>query len=171
MHFQEFINEFLSLSEKYSVLQKKILKEGINPTLKMELRAFEVKTSITIRDFIRKFGFPKEASYGPSFFILFFDVVMMCNNDLVLLKEFHKFLFNSRTVSSPILLAKLEDRILIKSGKNQLFGTQFFVNPDGEVEIFPYDSEMEVDKRRKDIGLSSLAENLQRMKEKYPSGK
>lgn len=54
-------------------------------------------------------------------------------------------------------LAYLTDRVLIRQGKKQIYGTQF--RGDGrESKPFPIEDEANVDKRRAEIGLQPLAE-------------
>ncbi len=50
-------------------------------------------------------------------------------------------------------LAYLEDRILVKEGKPQRFGTQFFEDIDGHVKVRPIEDPEHVDERREAMGL------------------
>lgn len=59
-------------------------------------------------------------------------------------------------------LALMEDKVLISQGKKQLYGTQVKRNPQTkQYEVFPIEDEKNIDKRRKKMGLESLAEYLQ----------
>ena len=54
-------------------------------------------------------------------------------------------------------LAMLEDRILWKQGKPQIYGTQLFTDSQtGKMKFFPIEDESNVDKRRASVGLMSL---------------
>ena len=55
-------------------------------------------------------------------------------------------------------LALLEDRVRIKEGKPQLYGTQFSVSEDGKFEPEPIEDENNLDKRRKEMGLEPFLE-------------
>jgi len=58
-------------------------------------------------------------------------------------------------------LALLEDRFLIKHGKNQIYGSQVNCDSTGKnCWVFPIDDEVNVDKRRIEVGLQPLAEYL-----------
>ncbi|MCU0390905.1 MAG: hypothetical protein MUE81_07290 [Thermoflexibacter sp.] len=58
-------------------------------------------------------------------------------------------------------LVLMEDRILVSQGKKQLYGSQVRRNPQTNLyEVLPIEDEKNVDKRRKKIGLESLAEYL-----------
>jgi len=58
--------------------------------------------------------------------------------------------------------AMLEDRILLREGRNQLYGTQVRSGPDtaGKLVLHPIDDERNVDARRASVGLPPLAQYL-----------
>ena len=55
-------------------------------------------------------------------------------------------------------LALLEDRIALRQGKRQIYGSQISRHPDGEYFISPLQDPLNVDKRRAEVGLGSLQE-------------
>src|SRR5215469_11112761 len=63
-------------------------------------------------------------------------------------------------------LAYLTDRVRVGSGEKQVYGTQFHT-VDGKLQPQPIEDEANVDKRRKEIGLSSLAEYRKQMEKVY----
>ncbi|HEV3445686.1 MAG TPA: DUF6624 domain-containing protein [Gemmataceae bacterium] len=67
-------------------------------------------------------------------------------------------------------VAYLTDRVLVADKRNQLYGTQFQVK-DGEMVPFPIEDEANVDKRRKEIGLSALAEYKKVLEKTYKVNK
>jgi len=60
-------------------------------------------------------------------------------------------------------LALLTDRVRLAEGKKQLYGTNL-IKKGGELVPSPIEDEANVDKRRKDIGLPSVAESIERLK-------
>lgn len=64
-------------------------------------------------------------------------------------------------------LALLEDRILMRQGKKQSYGSQLTTNSDGNSELWPIEDEVNVDKRRAEMGLGTLAEYLSRFGLEY----
>jgi hypothetical protein len=58
--------------------------------------------------------------------------------------------------------AMLEDRILLREGKNQVYGTQVRSDPDtgGKLVLHPIEDERNVNVRRAAVGLQPLAEYL-----------
>jgi hypothetical protein len=56
-------------------------------------------------------------------------------------------------------LALLQDRILMRQGKKQLFGSQVVFNKDtGAPEFYPIEDEKNVNARRTKIGMEPLEE-------------
>lgn len=58
--------------------------------------------------------------------------------------------------------AMLEDRVLMRQGKKQIYGTQLQSNAEskGKLFVFPIDDELHVDERRSGVGLPPLKEYL-----------
>lgn len=67
-------------------------------------------------------------------------------------------------------LAYLTDRVLLAEGKKQIYGTQFDWI-DGKLQPQPLEDEVNVDKRRAEVGMSPLAEYAKEMEELYVTGK
>jgi hypothetical protein len=55
-------------------------------------------------------------------------------------------------------LALLEDRVLVREGKKQLYGSQLHPNAQGVLEFCPIEDEANVDKRRQAVGLGPLSD-------------
>jgi hypothetical protein len=64
--------------------------------------------------------------------------------------------------ASPVLAAMLEDRIRSAEGKGQWYGTQYDWDEQGLMSPLPVDDEPNVDKRRSELGLASLAADTER---------
>ncbi|MBC7369758.1 MAG: hypothetical protein H7343_23565 [Undibacterium sp.] len=58
-------------------------------------------------------------------------------------------------------LALLEDRILVRENKNQIYGSQVHRNEAGDFEAHPIEDAAHVDQRRAALGMSPLAQYLQ----------
>lgn len=67
-------------------------------------------------------------------------------------------------------IAYLEDRVCIGEHRLQLYGTQFFHNPQGDLEPLPMLDPDQVDERRAAVGLAPLAEYATRMQAHRKSG-
>jgi hypothetical protein len=62
-------------------------------------------------------------------------------------------------------VAMLEDRIRSNEGKGQRYGTQFDWDENGLISPVPIEDEQNVDKRRAEIGLAPLAEDVRRKRQ------
>lgn len=63
--------------------------------------------------------------------------------------------------------AMLEDRIRVMEGKKQIYGTQYDWDENGEMNPNPIEDPDTVDARRAAVGLDTLAENTERIREHY----
>jgi hypothetical protein len=66
-------------------------------------------------------------------------------------------------------LAYLTDRVLLAEGKKQIYGTQFTFS-DGKWQPRPLDEPDNVDKRRAEVGLKSLADYVKDLQSVYGGG-
>ena len=71
-----------------------------------------------------------------------------------------------KTEVSPANVAYLTDRVLLAEGKKQLYGTQF-TTINGKSQPRPLEDEKNVDKRRAEMGLSTLAEYAKQIEQMY----
>jgi hypothetical protein len=62
----------------------------------------------------------------------------------------------------PQQLALLEDRIAVRNGKKQIYGSQLSGDGSGTYQIDPLEDPRNVDKRRAAVGLGPLADYLKR---------
>ena len=66
----------------------------------------------------------------------------------------------ARRELAPSLLATLEDRVRMRRGEKQIYGTQLKGSADGRLELWPIEDEARVDARRAAVGLPPLADYL-----------
>lgn len=65
-------------------------------------------------------------------------------------------------------VAMLEDRILMREGKKQIYGSQLRTNDaTGKLELYPIEDEANVDKRRASVGLMPMKEYLKHFNLEY----
>ncbi len=75
----------------------------------------------------------------------------------------------NNNMANPINLAYLADRIAVFEGKAQRYGTQFDWDKDGELSPNLYDDLNKVNQRRKSVGLNTLEEQIQLIREQAKS--
>jgi len=69
-------------------------------------------------------------------------------------------------------LAYLKDRVLMREGKNQIYGSQVVPAKNGLQEFWPIEDEVNVNKRRAEVGLEPIEEYAKYFGIEYkPAGK
>jgi hypothetical protein len=63
--------------------------------------------------------------------------------------------------------AYLMDRVRLQEGKKQIYGTQFLIGADGEMQVQPIEDAAKVDRLRKQVGLPPLAEYERQLRKVY----
>jgi hypothetical protein len=114
-------------------------------------------------EIVKQFGWPKRSVFGEEASGVAFSVVQHAGLDyqkkyLPLIKE-----AVSQNEARQSDLAILEDRILTREGKKQIYGTQARLNPKTELmELYPIEDEENVDARRSRVGLEPLAQYVKK---------
>jgi len=69
--------------------------------------------------------------------------------------------------ADPVHLAYLLDRVRMNDGRDQLYGSQFVLGADGDLEPWPVDDPAAVDARRAQLGLTSFADHAETMRTQW----
>jgi hypothetical protein len=122
-----------------------------------------------LEEIIKQKGWPVKSLVGEdaskaAFLILQHSDLRHQEKYLPLLKEAAK-----KGEARPADVAMLEDRILIRKGKKQLYGTQIHSGADtgGKLVLDPIEDEEHVDERRASVGLMPLKEYLKHFGMEY----
>jgi len=114
-------------------------------------------------EIVKQHGWPKKSVFGEEASGVAFLIVQHAELDyqkkyLPLIKE-----AVTQKEARRSDLAMLEDRILTREGKKQVYGTQLRLNQTTQrMELYPIEDEQDVDSRRAAVGLEPLAEYLKR---------
>jgi uncharacterized protein DUF6624 len=114
-------------------------------------------------EIVQQYGWPKRSVFGEEASGVAFSVVQHAELDyqkkyLPLIKE-----AVAQKEARESDLAMLEDRILTREGKSQIYGTQVRLNQKTELmELYPIENEESVDARRAAVGLEPLAQYLKK---------
>jgi hypothetical protein len=115
-----------------------------------------------LEEMIKQYGWPGKSLVGEeasvaAFLILQHSDLQHQEKYLPLLKEAAK-----KGEARPADTAMLEDRVLVREGKKQIYGTQVHSGPEtgGKLVLDPIDDEAHVDERRASVGMMPLAEYL-----------
>lgn len=124
-------------------------------------RIIDQANSRRLAEIVHNSGWPKKSVMGEKATLAAFLVLQ--HSDLPLQKELFPIIREAAMSGEADLssIALLEDRILMREGKKQLFGTQISPNQKtGKPELYPVEDESHVDERRMKMGLQPLSEYL-----------
>ena len=118
-----------------------------------------------LKSIINKYGWPTYDSVGPTTAKWAWLLVQHADFDvkfqikcLTLMKNAVK-----RNQARKEDLAYLTDRVLINTGKKQLYGTQFYIDEKGKFGPRPINNQKNLDARRKKMGLPPFNQYKQHM--------
>lgn len=113
---------------------------------------------VQIRAIVDKYGWLGTSCVGNTYNQALFLVIQHAN--LAAQEEYFPLIQQSveEGESNAAELAMLQDRILMRQGKKQLFGSQIILNNKGGQELYPIEDEKRVNIRRQKVGLQPLEE-------------
>ena len=121
-----------------------------------------------LAEIIEKYGWPVRSLVGKEGSLAAFLVVQ--HGDVEYQKKYFPMLKGAvrKGEADPDDAAMLEDRILMREGKKQIYGTQLSFNQvTKKLELWPIEDEEGVDVRRASVGLGPLAEYVKRFGLEY----
>ena len=157
---QEVRHEFLNAYKSQpvdSVLTRSLLQQ---------MQIIDKKNLEEIKIIIEEFGWPNKDLVGDECISIWLVIqhsdVETQKWALPYLKEGAK----NRDIDASAI-AMLEDRILVNSGRNQIYGTQFYreeLNGQNTLRFYPIEDMQNLNKRRAEVGLDTFEEEFERMK-------
>ena len=120
----------------------------------------DAKNMEALEQIIENHGWPKKVEVGEKGIRAAFMVIQ--HADLPYQKKYLPLIVDSveRGELAASFLAMLKDRICIREGKPQIYGTQLKRNECGYLEPHPIENETNVHNRRKVVGLQPLSDYL-----------
>ena len=111
-----------------------------------------------VESLIAKYGWPGKSFVGVKGNHTVWLVIQ--HSDLATQEKYLPLMKESveKNESRPVDLAYLEDRVKMRKGEKQLYGTQVSFNKTGVQEIWPIEDEKNVNTRRAKLGLGSMEE-------------
>ncbi len=126
-----------------------------------------VANNYRIEKIIKSFGYPTSKLIGKRGMYYFFVVVKSQDYDIDLQTRCLE-----KCDFTPSNKATLGDRILINSGKKQIYGTHFMMNKNKSTMIpQPIEDASNVEKRRKEVGLGLMSDALKVMNDRFKMSK
>lgn len=126
-------------------------------SLNREILKFDSLSLITVEDILQKHGWLGSSQIGPLANQSIYLTIQHAQNNEIRMKYFPLLKNSAEKGESDITdMATMQDRILVESGKAQIYGTQSrMVN--NELEYYPIEDPKNVNKRRKEVGLNKIS--------------
>jgi hypothetical protein len=164
--------ELLTRVEQDQAIRNELIPKGLEHLTDDDIGrwlAVDADNTARMKVILEQYGWPGPALVGRDGSQAAFDLVQ--HGDYVLQKEALPLVRNAYLTGSlkGEDFALLQDRVLVKEGKPQIYGTQFKIKGQ-ELILDPIEDEKNVDRRRAEVGLPSLAEYLELAKRFYFRG-
>ena len=139
------------------------LRESDNAPSSEEVSRLVVVTrqnTIRLAAIIKRCGWPDEQRFGPVAAEGAWLLAQHSDHDRAFQRQARRLIKDAvrRRVTPAKHFAYLSDRLAVADGKRQLFGTQFRSNDGCTLQLLPVDSREAADRRRREIGMGTLAE-------------
>ncbi len=161
--------ELLAMVKEDQDARKEIIKTSSpSESVLHKLANIDRKNTARLKKIIEKHGWPGKSLVGEDGAHAAWLLVQHADRD----REFQKRCLTllegavKAREATTTDLAYLTDRVLVGQNKNQMYGTQFRL-VDGKMEPYPIADEKNVERRRKEVGLPSLAEYRKMIEEMY----
>jgi hypothetical protein len=145
-----------------------IQAKAADAKLLKQVEEIDTKNTKRLKEIIAKIGWPGKSLVGEEGAHNAWLLVQHADRERAFQKECLPLLekaVNQKEASGKDL-AYLTDRLLVADNKKQLYGTQFTMK-DGEWVPSPIEDEANVDKRRKELGMETMAEYTKALRELY----
>lgn len=158
---QQELEDLYQKADSLYTLQENLLLKGEKEThnfaqLSDQINTFDSIAVNRISKLINDFGWLGESEVGKKANRALFLIVQHTKNPEIRIMYYPQLEISVKMEESdPADLARMKDLILVEQGKKQLYGTQYKI-VDGKKLLIPVENPTEVNKRRKEMGLSRL---------------
>ena len=147
--------------------RNKLIQTGrINDNYDAEMEELHLQNAETLKQIIKVIGYPTKEKLGVTAAKAAWMIIQHSISKPEFMKyccaELEKLLKQKK--GNPIELAFLQDRIAVLEGKNQLYGTQFDWDENGNLSPNAYDDLNKVNERRRNLGMNTLEEQIEKMR-------
>lgn len=167
---KELHDELLSMQHEDQKVLRELVENGELGTIEYHPRTKEVheRNNVRIKQIVEQYGWPGISLAGKDGA----EAAWLITQHAVLDTE---FMGSCLTLLEEAVrsgeaegkhLAYLQDRVLIMSGRPQVYGTQHDVDENGTAFPLLIENPIEVDNLRKEIGLGTLAEATSRIQDR-----
>lgn len=169
MKLKQIANKIIELKDDDLALRQKLIEaKKLGKGYDKEMAKLHNRNAELLNQIIDSIGYPTIDKVGKEASEAAWLIVQHSIAQPAFMKKCLKLLTEAvdEKKASPINLAYLSDRIAVFEGKPQHYGTQFDWNKNGELCPQAYDERNKVNKRRETIGLNSLEEQMELMRER-----
>jgi len=169
MNYQKIAEKIIKLKNADFELREKLIQNGqLSEGYNTEMEKLHNENAKQLEDIINKIGYPSIDKVGEeasqSAWIIIQHAIGQPSFMRKCALELEKAVNEKK--ADPISLAYLKDRIAVFEGKPQFYATQFDWDKNGEMNPNSFDDLIQVNKRRKDIGLNSLEDQIEIMRKR-----
>jgi len=168
MDLKNIAEKIIELKNADLKLRARLIKNGqLSEGYNEEMEALHNNNAKILNEIIDKVGYPTSDKVGKEASEAAWLVIQHSIGQPSFMKKCVKLLEKAveKDKADPINLAYLSDRIAVFEGKPQLYGTQFDWDKNGELMPKPFDNLTEVNDLRRSVGLNTLEEQTQIMRE------
>ena len=150
-------DELLAMRDADQEVRRRWIKDRENPQINAEMNAVDARNIVRVREIIKTYGWPSKALVGEKASGAAWIIIQ--HSSPATIKEYLPLMRQAvaRGDLHGGLYATSYDRVLLSEGKKQMYGSQFDTD-NGRCQPKPIEDEANVDKRRKEVGLDTLAE-------------
>jgi hypothetical protein len=151
---------------QYIKLNRKEKVDYDKETISRNMFKTDSLNQLEVKRIFSQYGYPGFSRVGEHGSVAFWALVQHCDDDVAFQKKVLVQMVKEvkRHNADPKHFALLQDRVLANEGKKQIYGTQVHFNIASQKNTpLPIQDSLNVDIRRKAIGLSSLKDYLKEM--------
>lgn len=161
MNVEEIPAKIISLKEADLVLRNQLIQSGqLGDGYHEDMAKLHNENADSLNDIIKQIGYPTIDKVGEDASVAAWLVIQHAIGQPSFMKQCAAQLQIAveQNLADPIQLAYLSDRIAVFEDQQQLYGTQFDWDANGEMMPNDYDDLAKVNQRRKQLGLNTLEE-------------
>jgi hypothetical protein len=164
MNYKNFANQIVMMKNADLAFRDKLVKSGeLSNGYNAEMEQIHIENSEKLEGIINQIGYPTIDKVGKEANEAAWLIIQHAISQPGFMKKCAELLSIEVSLKNtdPKQLAYLTDRIAVFEDKLQLFGTNFDWDENGELNPNNYDDLIKVNQRRKSIGLNSLEEQTE----------
>ena len=169
MIYEKIANQIIALKDADLAYRDQLIQQGeLGKGYNNEMENLHIKNAMTLDEIIKSIGYPTVDKVGVEASEAAWLVIQHAISMPIFMKKCLKLLEEAvgKGEANPIQLAYLSDRIAVYEERPQLYGTSFDWDINGELNPKPYDNLIMVNKRRKSLGLNSVEEQTEVMRDR-----